>query len=140
MWLDRLFPAAITNSSPFAGPFERKSQPEARTTRPRVRISPGERLLRAVTALAGPSAELMRHDEAPWASVTFAGTRHTIVLRYEGWEACDEAETLIAALPEHEFTIPRTLVADATIAQLHQVLLPEPTMTVELMLLLLEDA
>lgn len=130
MWLDRLLTERL--------PFERKSLPETQKA-PRVRISPGERLLRAVTALAGPRAELMRHDEAPWASVTFAGTRHTIVLRFAGWEACDDAEALIAALPEHEFTIPKTLVADATVAQLDQVLLPEPTMTVELMLLLLDD-
>jgi hypothetical protein len=131
MWLDRLFPVTL--------PFERKSLPSAQKA-PRVRISPGERLLRAVTALAGPSAELMRHDEAPWASVTFAGTRHTMVLRYAGWEACDEAEALIAALPEHEFQIPKTLVADATVSRLDQVLLPEPETTVELTLLLLDDA
>ncbi|WP_292930228.1 hypothetical protein [Novosphingobium sp. PASSN1] len=138
MWLDRLFPAQL-----FPQPaFERKSEPEAPATQPhpRVRISPGERLLRAVLALAGPQADLMEHSEAPWASVTFAGTRHTIVLRYEGWEACDAAETLMAALPDHEFTIARTLVADAAVVRLDQVLLPEPAMTLELALLLLDDA
>jgi hypothetical protein len=134
MWLDRLFPAL---------PFECKSEPEAKPANaphPRVRISPGERLLRAVLALAGPDADLMEHSEAPWASVTFAGTRHTIVLRYQGWEACDAAEAMMAALPEHEFTIARTLVADAAVVRLDQVLLPEPAMTVELALLLLDDA
>lgn len=134
MWLDRLVHGTF--------PFERKSLPEAGPAPragPRVRIGRGERLLRAVTALAGPRAELMSHTETDWASVTFAGTRHSIVLRYDGWEACDEAEALIAALPEHEFTIPKTLVADATVVQLDQALLPEPSMTVELMLLLLED-
>jgi hypothetical protein len=134
MWLDRLITDHLG--------FERKSLPETRPAAkagPRVRISPGERLLRAVTALAGPRAEFVSHAETDWASITFAGTRHTIVLRYQGWEACDEAEALIAALPEHEFTIPKTLVADATVVQLDQVLLPEPSMTVELMLLLLDD-
>lgn len=130
MWLDLLFPAL---------PIERKSESTSRL-HPRVRISPGERLLRAVVALAGPHAELMQHSEAPWASVTFAGTRHSIVLRYAGWEACDAAEELMATLPEHEFTIPRTLVADAAVVRLDQVLLPEPTMTLELALLLLDDA
>ncbi|KUR70645.1 hypothetical protein AQZ52_16675 [Novosphingobium fuchskuhlense] len=109
------------------------------TPHPRVRISPGTRLLRAVLALAGPEAELMQHSEAPWASVTFAGTRHTIVLCYDGWEACDAAEALMATLPEHEFTIPRTLVADAAVVRLDQSLLPEPKMTLELALLLLDD-
>ncbi|MEI6641379.1 MAG: hypothetical protein WCL10_05040 [Novosphingobium sp.] len=131
MWLDRLFPAL---------PYECKSEPDLRPTpHPRVRISPGERLLRAVLAMAGPPTELMEHREEPWASVTFAGTRHTIVLRYQGWEACDAAEALIAMLPEHEFTIPRTLVADAVVVRLDQVLLPEPVMTLELALLLLDD-
>lgn len=130
MLLDFLFPAS---------PIERKSETAGRV-HPRVRISPGERLLRAVVALAGPHAELMEHSEAPWASVTFAGTRHAIVLHYQGWEACDAAEELIAALPEHEFAIPRTLVADAAVVRLDQVLLPEPQMTLELALLLLDDA
>ncbi len=135
MWLDHLF-----SGLPFATlPFECKSEGEGKP-HPRVRISPGERALRAVVALAGPHAELMEHSEAPWASVTFAGTRHAIVLRYEGWEACDAAEELIAALPDHEFTIPRTLVADAAVVRLDQSLLPEPCMTVELALLLLDDA
>ncbi len=134
MWLDHLFPADLFPQRP----FERKSEGEGRP-HSRVRISPGERLLRAVLALAGPHAELMEHSEAPWASVTFAGTRHTIVLRYQGWEASDAAEELVAALPEHEFTIPRTLVADAAVVRLDQVLLPEPRMTVELALLLLDD-
>jgi hypothetical protein len=129
MWLDLLLPAL---------PLERKSEGAAKH-HPRVRISPGERLLRAVVALAGPHAELMSHSEAPWASVTFAGTRHTIVLHYQGWEACDAAEEMMAALPDHEFTIPRTLVADAAVVRLEQNLLPEPSMTVELALLLLDD-
>ncbi|WP_072379100.1 hypothetical protein [Novosphingobium sp. NDB2Meth1] len=130
MWLDLFLPAST---------IERKSE-AAGTPHPRVRISPGERLLRAVVALAGPHAELMQHSEAPWASVTFAGTRHTIVLHFQGWEACDAAEELMAALPEHEFTIPRTLVADAAVVRLEQSLLPEPEMTMELALLLLDDA
>jgi len=139
MWLDRFLNDFLT--------VEHKSMADAPPapkaglrTAPRVRISQSERLLRAVTALAGQGAELLSHTEQPWASVTFAGTRHTIVLRYEGWEACDAAELLIAALPEHEFEIPRTLVADATVARLDQVVLPEPMMTVELMMLLLDDA
>jgi hypothetical protein len=131
MWLDRLFPVL---------PFECKSDAAPRSgPHPRVRISPGERLLRAVTALAGPQAELVAHREEPWASVTFAGTRHMIVLRYQGWEAGDAAEALIDALPDHEFTIPRVLVADAAVVRLDQVLLPEPDMTLELALLLLDD-
>ena len=35
---------------------------------------PAMQLLRAVMALAGPEAELIRHAERVWASVTFSGT------------------------------------------------------------------
>lgn len=121
MWLDRTL-------------FERKSAPA-----PRVRISPAERLLRAVRALAGASAEMVSHTEKPWASVTFAGSRHTMVLRFAGWEACDDAEHFRQQLPEHEFTIPGVLVADAAASTIHQVLLPEPWMEIEVDLLLLDD-
>ena len=121
MWLDRTL-------------FERKSMPA-----PRVRISPSERLLRAVRALAGSSAELISHTETPWVSVTFAGSRHTMVLRYTGWEACDDAEHFKAQLPAHEFAIPGVLVADAAASMTNQVLLPEPWMEIEVDLLLLDD-
>ncbi len=121
MWLDRTL-------------FERKS-----VAAPRVRISPAERLLRAVRALAGASAEMVSHSEKPWASVTFAGSRHTMVLRYSGWEACDDAEHFRRQLPEHEFTIPGVLVADAAASIAHQVLLPEPWMELEVDLLLLDE-
>lgn len=125
--------------------FERKSLPVAGETADipppkRRRVTSGERLLRAVLELAGSRAELVSHAEVPWASVTFSGARHTVVLRFEGWEACDNAEHLIAELPEHEFTLPNVLVADAAVARMEQHLLPEPRIEMELELLLLEDA
>ena len=48
-------------------------------------------------------------------------------------------EMLIAALPEHEFTLPGQLVADAAVARVDHEMLPEPKLTVELELLLLVD-
>ena len=107
----------------------------ARRTRP----TTAERLLRTVLALAGPHATLLRHRETAWASITFAGSRHTIVLVFSGWEACDDAEHLIAELPDHEFAIPGALVADATVARTDHALLPEPRMELELELLLLNE-
>lgn len=121
---------------PFGRVFEQKSL-APRTTRPR--LTSGERLVRAVTELAGPHAQLERHAEVPWASVTFSGARHTVVMRFTGWEACDDAERIIATLPEHDFTIPGVLVADATVAGISQDLLPQPVMVIELELLLLDD-
>jgi len=109
----------------------------ARTAAPR---RPGSCLLEAVLELAGSRADLVRHAERPWASITFSGTRHTVLLDYRGEEAIAEAETFIAALPEHQFDIAHQLVADAAIVAITQDALPEPHITVEAELLLLEDA
>ena len=97
-------------------------------------------LISALFDLAQGQAELVRHSERNWASATFAGTRHSVTLAFTGVAAIAAAEALIEALPEHEFTIPDQLVADAAIFSVEQVALPEPRIVVELELLLLEDA
>lgn len=97
-------------------------------------------LLSALFELGQGQAELVRHSERNWASATFAGTRHNVTLAFTGVAAIAAAEALIEALPEHEFTIPDQLVADAAIVSVEQVALPEPRIVVELELLLLEDA
>jgi hypothetical protein len=96
--------------------------------------------LSAVIDLAGSRAELLRHVERPWASVTFSGTRHTITLAFTGIEAVAKGEAFITALPEHEFAIPRQLVADAAVVAVEHEALPEPKLKVEVELLLLEEA
>lgn len=100
---------------------------------------PWLRLLNAVLELAGSRAELLRHAERPWASVTFSGTRHTIHLAFSDGEAIRAGELFIAALPEHEFAIPGQLVAEAQIVAVEHVLTPRPQLLVEAELLLLED-
>lgn len=97
------------------------------------------RLLGQVLRLAEGRAELLRHGERAWASATFAGTRHTIAVQFTGASAMEAGERLIAALPDHEFDVPGHLVADATVSEASHTLLPEPTLTVELEVLLLED-
>ena len=96
-------------------------------------------LLSALLRLARGKAELVRHAERPWASVTFSGSRHSVVLAFTGTEAVAAGEAFIAALPDHEFAIPRQLVADAAVVAVEHALLPEPGLTVEADLLLLED-
>lgn len=110
------------------------------TIRRGTRRSPWMQLLSALMGLAGGRAELIRHAERPWASVTFAGSRHTVLLAFTGSEAVAAGEAFIAALPDHEFIIPRQLVADAAVLALEQVMLPEPRIEVEIEVLLLEDA
>jgi len=100
---------------------------------------PATRLIRAVMALAGPHAELVRHAERPWASITFAGTRHTLVLAFPGAAGVTAGEAFAEALAEHEFAIRGQLVADARVIGVVQDMVPEPSMAVEAELLLLEE-
>lgn len=97
------------------------------------------KLLARVLALGGPDVEFLRHGERPWSSATFSGSRHVIAMAFTGSEAVAHGEHLIAALPDHEFTIPGQLVADATITSVEYDNGPRPRMTVEAELLLLKD-
>lgn len=97
-------------------------------------------LLSALLDLAGEKGELLRHSERPWASATFLGTRHTVGLSFTGLAGAEAGERFIETLPEHEFTLPRLLVADAKVTSVTHELLPEPKLTVEVELLLLDDA
>ena len=97
------------------------------------------RLLGQVLQLAEGQAELVRHGERNWASATFAGVRHPIVLSFTGASAVAAGERFIAELSDHEFDIPGQLVADASISEVSQEHLPEPRLIAEFELLLLED-
>ena len=97
------------------------------------------RLERAVLALAGGHGRIVEHRERSWASITFAGTRHTLRVVFDSPDAIEGGEALIAALPDHEFALPGQLVADATINTVDHVMEPGPTLTVTCELLLLED-
>ncbi|MEW4447526.1 hypothetical protein [Qipengyuania sp. JC766] len=102
--------------------------------------SAGEKLRRAVMALAGDQAELIAHAERAWASITFAGSRHTLELVFTGAPAVEAGERFVALLPDHEFAIAGRLVASADVVAVDHVLLPAPRMTVTCEILLLEDA
>ncbi|MFM5893743.1 MAG: hypothetical protein ACKOQM_04840 [Novosphingobium sp.] len=104
------------------------------------RRTPWMPLLSALLELAGGRGELVRHTERSWASVTFSGTRHTVVLNFSGCDAVTAGEQFIDALPEHEFAIPRQLVADAAVIRVEHTALPEPRLEVEVQLLLLDEA
>ncbi|MCC6941733.1 MAG: hypothetical protein IT551_09030 [Novosphingobium sp.] len=112
---------------------------EAATTPPPRRLSAGERLLREIRELAGPLADVISHDEAPWASITFTGARHSVVLRFAGSDAVSDGERFIAALPDHEFQLRSRLVADASVTRVDHEVLPAPLMEVECELLLLDQ-
>ncbi len=104
------------------------------------RRTPWMPLLSALLELGGGKGELVRHSERNWASITFAGTRHSVVIAFTGAEAVAAGEAFIDAMPDHEFAIPRQLVADAAIVAVDHTALPEPRLEVTAELLLLEDA
>lgn len=79
------------------------------------RRRPRHHLRDALLALAGPLARVIAHQEKSWASITFAGARHRVELVFEGADAVEAGELFIAFLPEHEFSIPDQLVADAAV-------------------------
>ena len=112
----------------------------ARTPARRSRRSAADLLREALQGLAGGQAQIASHREHAWASITFAGTRHRLELLFEGPAGIAAGEHFIDQLPEHEFDIPRQLVADAAVMEVDHRLAPEPRLTVAVELLLLEDA
>jgi hypothetical protein len=100
---------------------------------------PWLQLLSALLRLSGEHGELLRHAEYPWCSVTFAGTRHKVLLSFAGVEGVAAGEAFLEALPEYEFSIARQIVADATAVSVVHEGPPEPQMTVEVELLLVEN-
>lgn len=100
---------------------------------------PWLQIVTQILQLAGPRADFLRHGERPWSSATFSGARHTIALAFVGESAVQDGELFLEALPEHEFTIPRHLVADATLRGIEHTNGPDPRMTLEIEILLLDD-
>ena len=103
------------------------------------RRTSSERLREELQALARGHALITAHSEKSWASITFAGTRHRLDLSFDGQEAIDAGERFIAWLPEHEFAIPKQLVADAAVMAVDHRLVPNPRMDVRVELLLLDE-
>ena len=112
--------------------------PNPRRTVIHPRRRAAERLREALLELAQDRATILAHSEKSWASVTFAGARHRLVLVFEGARAIDAGELFIALLPEHEFDLPGQLVADATVTEVDHRLQPQ-RMQVSCELLLLDE-
>lgn len=111
---------------------------KSRSSRPRRSV--GDRLRDALLVLASGEANLLSHQEKAWASVTFSGTRHELVLEFDGEQSVVAGELFVATLPNHEFAIAGQLVADAVISQVCHSTFPQPRMEVHCTILLLVDA
>lgn len=110
---------------------------KSRQFRPRRNLA--DRVSDALLGLTEAQGQLLSHKETPWASITFAGTRHELVFEFAGTTACKAGERFIAALPDHEFAIPGQLVADATVSEVEHSCTPELRLVVTAVLLLLEE-
>ena len=104
-----------------------------------LRRDPANQLLAALYALGHGYGALVRHEQRAWASITFAGSRHTLAFRFAGDAGVAAGEAFIAALPEHEFAIPHKLVADASVTAVRHTLLPKPSLEVECEVLMLDE-
>ncbi|GMN04063.1 hypothetical protein [Erythrobacter sp. MTPC3] len=127
-------------------PFETKSAkaataPSMRPRRYRPRRTTADRVREALLAVAQGQASLLSHEEKPWASITFSGTRHEIMLDFDGKSAVAAGEDFITVLPDHEFTIPGQLVAEAAVREVdHRFGGNDERMVVTAVLLLLEES
>lgn len=108
------------------------------TTVPQPR-RPWATLVNALLDLAGPEASFLAHSERPWASVTFSGSRHAVTLAFAGAGGVIAGEAFAEALPEHEFSVPRQLVADACVTGMLHEAEPVERLVVDVELLLVED-
>jgi hypothetical protein len=112
-----------------------------RARRYRPRRTTADRVREALLTLAEGRASLLTHEETAWSSITFSGTRHEVMLDFDGAEAVEVGEQFIADLPEHEFRIPGQLVADATVREVdHRFGGDDERMVVTAVLLLLEES
>ncbi|WP_086616869.1 hypothetical protein [Erythrobacter tepidarius] len=109
----------------------------AATFRPR--RTTADRVRAALAALAQGHGTVLAHEEKAWASITFSGTRHEVVLEFCGPEAVAGGEELIERLPDHEFVLPGQLVADATITKVDHRFGAMERLEVTAVLLLLEE-
>jgi hypothetical protein len=123
----------------YSDPAATQFQPEPFPSNRPARRGPEGQLLAALRALGQGQGELRGHTVSPWASVTFTGSRHHVTLGFVGAAAIAAGEELIDALPDHEFTVPGHLVADAAIVAVEHTALPTPQLVVTMAVLLLED-
>jgi hypothetical protein len=132
-----MFDFALLETKSADAPGEATAPPLPARYRPR--RTTADRLREALITLTEGRADLVSHEEAPWSSITFTGTRHEVTLQFDGHEAVEVGEGFIEALPEHEFRIPGQLVADASVREVDHLFGSQERMQVTCVLLLLEE-
>jgi len=100
-------------------------------------IRTADALKRELADLGAEAGALMMHAQTEWQSATFSGVRHRLAYVFDGDDAVAQGLALLDRLPDHRFTIPHQLVADATVTEVdHRLAEPQRLeVTLELMLL-----
>ena len=81
------------------------------------RRDPGSLLASQIEVLAGDGASVTLKRERPWASITFAGTRHRLAVNWDSETDPAAVKNLAEALPYHEFSIAGHFVADILVTE-----------------------
>ena len=102
-------------------------------------VRTGNVLIGELVKLAGGHGDLLFHEERSWASITFTGARHRVMIAFNGLSAVAGGDAMSAALAEHEFSIPGWLVADAAVGATDPRHGVNPRLTVTAELLLVES-
>merc|ERR1712026_312775 len=79
----------------------RMSDETAQPRAPRARRTAADRLRAALADLHAHHGQVLTHTEKAWASITFAGTRHSLAILFAGDEAVEVGEEFVAGLPDH---------------------------------------
>ena len=93
----------------------------------------------AIVASAGPHATLLSHDETPWQSATFSGSRHVFQIAWQRASNTTDAAVLPFWPPE-DFDIPGKLVADIEVCNTAVEIVPQLRLTAEFSMLVVDLA
>lgn len=70
-----------------------------------------------IEALAESRASVTLERERPWASITFTGMRHSLIVRWNGVTDPAVIKKLTRTLPDQEFAIPGHFIADLLVTE-----------------------
>jgi len=73
------------------------------------------RVIAQLVEFGGADMSVIASSSRPWASATFIGAQHRVVVQFSGHDAHGNAARFADKLPEAEFSISGHIVADASV-------------------------
>lgn len=96
-------------------------------------------LIGELEELAGNEGLMTFHSQRAWSSSTFEGVRHNFTWLFEGSIAVEHGEAMISRLPDHDYDVPRQIVAEAKVTEVDHRIHPDPRLEVKFEVLVLKD-